>query len=54
MYRRKEEVILKIDCNSSSDESVNVIDSSGSDDRSRRSGKSKIEAYKLPNKGVIN
>lgn len=54
LFRRKEEVLLKVDCNSSSDESVDVIDSSESDDRNRKSGRAKVEAYKLPNKGVIN
>ncbi len=45
--------MLKVDCNSSSDDSVDVIDSSESE-KSRVSGKARIEAYKLPNKGVIN
>jgi hypothetical protein len=28
MFHRKEEVVLKVDCNSDSDESVDVMDSS--------------------------
>ena len=31
MLKRKEEVVLKIDCNSSSDEDADIVDSSGSD-----------------------
>lgn len=41
MFNRREEVVLKVDCNSSSDDSVDVIDSSESD-KSRVSGKAKI------------
>ena len=39
IFNRKEEVVLKVDCNSSSDESVDVIDSSESDRSKRVSGK---------------
>ena len=40
LFHRKEEVLLKVDCNSSSDESVDVVDSSESD--KSRFGKSNI------------
>ena len=38
ILNRKEEVILKVDCNSSSDENVDVLDSSESEN-GRKSGK---------------
>jgi hypothetical protein len=53
MFHRKEEVVLKVDCNSDSDESVDVMDSSSSE-RSHRVGHNKVQTYKLPNKGAVN
>jgi hypothetical protein len=50
---RKEEVVLKVDYGSSSDEEVDIIDSSESDSQ-RVSEKQKLQKYKLPCKGVIN
>ena len=59
IFRRKEEVTLKVDYNTSSDESVNVIDTSESSDKSKRAvGPGKLgssdKTFNLPNKGIIN
>jgi hypothetical protein len=51
MFHRKEEVKLKVDCNSDSDESVDVPDSSESEE----SHKLNTQQHKImPNKGTVN